>query len=179
MKLLSAGFAATLLLASPTAAQSLRDCDTSEGNARNIYGPYEQTIREFANGDIRLIALDEGPEARGSGLSNRGSLHIMVTYPVPDEPLVGCSLASRDETMGFWRLNMADLEAQYDPSIGLLVSIPVESIVGGDMIFREILTITVNRAQGRVAATLTSEPLSPSTPTPWEGGGQGGWGFTK
>lgn len=153
MKTLSLTLAA-LIAATPLAAQSLRDCDTFEANARNTYGPYAETIREYANGAIRVIALDVGEPASAS-------FHVMVTYPHPQEPWPQCALISSDGNLGFGRLNTADIEASYDPAIGLSVSIPIET-VSGVASWDQILTITVNQATGVVTPVLGGNAPSPA-----------------
>lgn len=145
---------ATILVAAPLAAQSMRDCDTFEANARNTYGPYDQTIREFANGAIRVIALDVGEPASGS-------FHVMVTYPHPDDPWQHCALISNEGNIGFGWLNTAEIEANYDPAIGLSVTIPVEN-VSGMASWDQILTITVNQATGTVTPVLSGNAPAPA-----------------
>ncbi len=147
---------AILLAAAPLSAQSLRDCDTFEANARNTYGPYEETIREFSNGAIRVIALDVGEPASGS-------FHVMVTYPHPDDPWQQCVLISNQDNIGFGWLNMAGTDASYDPATGLSVTIPVEN-VSGVARWDQILTITVNQATGTVTPMRSGNAPAP-TPT--------------
>jgi hypothetical protein len=143
-----------LLCATPLSAQSLRDCDTFEANARNTYGPYAETIREYANGAIRVIALDVGEPASAS-------FHVMVTYPHPDEPWQQCALISSEANIGFGWLNMAEVEASYDPAIGLSVTIPIET-VSGVASWDQILTITVNQATGVVIPVLGGNAPPPA-----------------
>jgi hypothetical protein len=145
---------AAVLAATPLAAQSMRDCDTFEANARNTYGPYEETIREFANGAIRVIALDVGEPAGGS-------FHVMVTYPHPEDPWQHCTLISSEANIGFGWLNMAEVEASYDPAIGLSVTIPIEA-VSGVASWDQILTITVNQATGTVTPVLSGNAPAPA-----------------
>lgn len=145
---------AAILAATPIAAQSMRDCDTFEANARNTYGPYEETIREFANGAIRVIALDVGEPAGGS-------FHVMVTYPHPEDPWQNCALISSEANIGFGWLNMAEVEASYDPAIGLSVTIPIEA-VSGVASWDQILTITVNQATGTVTPVLSGNAPAPA-----------------
>ncbi|MGI3186371.1 hypothetical protein [Nioella aestuarii] len=143
-----------VLAATPLAAQSLRDCDTFEANARNIYGPYAETIREYANGAIRVIALDVGEPASAS-------FHVMVTYPHPEDPWPQCSLVSSEGNVGFGWLNMAETEASYDPAIGLSVTIPIET-VSGVASWDQLLTITVNQATGVVTPVLSGNAPTPA-----------------
>lgn len=142
------------LAATPLAAQSLRDCDTFEANARNTYGPYEETIREFANGAIRVIALDAVEPASGS-------FHVMVTYPHPEDPWQQCALISNQDNIGFGWLNMAETDASYDPATGLTVTVPVEN-VSGVASWDQLLTITVNQATGTVTPVLSGNAPAPA-----------------
>ena len=71
--------AALLLAAGPAAAQAVGDCDGPAAGAQHVYAPFEATIRDFAGGAIRVTALDEGPDARGSSMMNRGAYHLTVT----------------------------------------------------------------------------------------------------
>ena len=146
------------LLAAPLAAQSLRDCDTYEANARNTYGPYDETIRSYANGDIRIIALDVGEPACCS-------YHLMVVHPLPDEPFPGCTLVSLESNLGFSGLDMASAEASYDPSVGLVVHIPA-SQMDGEGLLPLLLSLAINQATGTVDPTLMGgirmAPLDPT-----------------
>lgn len=145
----------TALTAAPASAQSTRDCDTFEANARNIYPPYEETIRHFANGDIRLIALDVGEPAAAA-------FHLMVTHPAGDEPFLACTLISSRGSLGYAGLWMDRVTAEYDASVGLVVTLPAQVLDGTDFRLVE-LSLTVNQAAGTVTAsavvTDTLEPL--------------------
>lgn len=139
---------AVCLAATPMAAQSLRDCDTFEANARNTYGPYDQTIREYANGAIRVIALDTSEPACCS-------YHLLVTHPAGDEPFPACTLISRESQMGFSALYMDRVEARYDPATGLTVTLPTGrwDEAAGTM-HEETLAFTVNQAAGTVTLAV-------------------------
>ncbi len=135
---------AALIAATPLAAQSLRDCNTFEANARNIYGPYAETIRDYANGAIRVIALDTAEPACCS-------YHVMVNHPAGDDPYQICTLISRDDQMGFSALFMDRVEASYDPATGLTVTLPTgrwDEAAG--IMHEEMLAFTVNQAAGTV-----------------------------
>jgi len=131
------------------AAQTMGDCDRFEANARNTFGPYEQTIREFANGAIRVIALDVGEPAAGG-------FHVLLTHPAPDDPYGLCTLVSDETGLGFSGLDMAALTAVYDPARGLTISLPVQRLIGGETLVSATLNLTVNQATGRVTADLLS-----------------------
>ena len=157
-KLLCLTFAGIVTSVVPAAAQTVRDCNTFEANARNIYGPYDQTIRPYANGDVRVIALDVGEPAAAS-------YHLMVTYPSAEEPFPLCSLISSNDSLGFHSLDMASIGATYDPARGLIVSLPVQNLIGGDAIGSTSLHLTINQALGTVVAVYNA-PTSPQLPAP-------------
>jgi hypothetical protein len=162
-----AGMARWLLLAAlfasahpwAAAAQSVRDCDTFEANARNTYAPYTETIRHYANGDIRVIALDVGEPALSS-------FHLMVTYPARDEPFALCSLISGEASSGFYSLDMGAIAARYDPAQGLIVSLPVQNLIGGDAIGSAVLFLTINQALGTVVAAYNEAATAPPPAPP-------------
>ncbi len=158
MKLLTT-FGAAAMFSLPAGAQELRSCDTFEANARNTYPPYEETIRSYANGDIRVIALDVGEPAAAS-------YHLMVIHPFPDEPFPACSLVSYSGNSGFGWLDMGAISATYDPSQGLSIHIPTTSydpVSTGQM--PGGLTVIVNQATGMVTAYgQSAEVTEPSAP---------------
>ncbi len=145
--------AIALVCATPAIAQDVRDCNTFEANARNTYPPYEETIRSYANGNIRVIALDVGEPAAAA-------YHLLVTHPLPDEPFPGCSLISNNGSLGFGSLHMDNVAASYDPTAGLSLSIPAE-FYEGDAVYVETLRVTVNQATGVVSAVIADGGLVP------------------
>lgn len=108
MRLLAPGMA-ILALASPAAAQSVGGCDAPAANARNIYAPISETAQDFTDGAIRVTALAEGPDARGSGMFNRGAYHLMVTARRDEGGLSVCALVSARGSEGFFGLQMAQI----------------------------------------------------------------------
>ena len=141
------GLAAVLAVA-PVAlqAQVLRDCDTFEANARNLMMPPEVSVRSFADGAIRLIALETIEPACCYA-------HLMVTYPIPDEPYPGCTLISDEGARGFSGLLMEDLSARYDPAVGLTISVPAGAFHADADTTYAPLNVVVNQATGVVRAT--------------------------
>jgi len=149
-------FAALLAGAHPLAAtaQSVAGCDAPSANARNIYPPYAVTIREFADGAVRVIALDTVEPAAAA-------FHVMITHVAADEPFPLCTLISASADLGFSGLDMAALTGREDPARGLILDLPVQQLVGGDAQARAALELTVDRASGVVIAVLQA-----STPGP-------------
>lgn len=133
------------LVAATASAQTLRDCETFEANARNIMMPPEMAVRSFANGAIRVIGLDTVEPACCYA-------HVLVTHPIPDEPFPGCVLISDTGDRGYSGLDMARLEASYDPQTGLTIAIPAGRYRADGTTELAPLTVTVNQATGQVAA---------------------------
>ena len=139
---------AALCLPLSAAAQSLRDCDTPEANARNLALPVETAVRSFANGAITLIALDTDEPACCSG-------HLMVLHPSGDGYLA-CTLISREGVSGFAATFVGETAGRYDPARGLTLDVPVlihlpeEGFTNSGLVH-----ITVNQAVGSVAADFT------------------------
>ncbi|GGL70980.1 hypothetical protein [Wenxinia marina] len=127
------------------AAQPMvRDCDTHIANARNLARPYDEAIREFANGDVVLMSLlmDE-PACCGA--------HLMVTFPDPYEGFQSCRIVTTADEMGWGALDLPTAEASYDAATGLTVRVPIQVFDG--MAFQpESVWVTVNRAEGEVTA---------------------------
>ena len=140
-----AAAALSLALALPAQAASLRDCDTFEANAQNLVFPVENSTRSFANGAIRVIALDTGGEPTCC------SAHVMVLLAARDEPGQTCVLISREGTMGWAGADVGAAGATYDPATGLSVSVPVQ-VYDGAGSRPDRLRIDINQATGRITA---------------------------
>ncbi|MGB3555736.1 MAG: hypothetical protein WBA25_13975 [Jannaschia sp.] len=127
-------------LPSIATAQQVRDCDTWEVSARNV--DWSDPTRTFANGAIRLVALDtEEPAA--------ASFHVMVTFPHPDDPFLDCRLISNTDGSGFSGISLSRATADYDPARGLTVRVPArEAAAVHDTPLS--LDITVDQAAGAV-----------------------------
>lgn len=134
-------------------AQHVGGCDGPAASAAYIYEPFSQTIQEFAGRTIRLTALDEGPDERGSGMMAQGSYHLMVTLRREDGAVTSCALVSSYETDGFFGLELGRINSMGMPGIMTTISLPVERVIGGDAIDRRTLTLTVDAEQGTIAAS--------------------------
>ena len=130
-------------MACAAAAQTLRDCDTWEANARNLMAPPDVAVQSFANGEIRVMGLDTIEPACCFA-------HILVTHPLPDDPYPGCTLISDSAGRGISGVRMEALEARYDPAIGLILTLPVGAYDGSASVFRPF-SFVVNQATGTVS----------------------------
>ena len=96
------------LAAAPAAAQVRSDCGDWQTDARNVF--WEDPTRTFAEGAVRLVALETGePACCGA--------HLMVTWPNPDEPFPACAVISAGGNgggIGFYSLDLSATEARED-----------------------------------------------------------------
>jgi len=132
----------------PLAAQDIADCDW-QARADAIYEPWEEFSRTYANGDVRLALLDTIEPAAGS-------FHLLVLSPPYDE-LGGrqCKTIGLSGGLGFSGIGFEELQAEYDPEVGLIFGAQVQYFDGemadflsGDLIF------TLNQGTGQIEAFL-------------------------
>lgn len=112
-------FAALSLLASPVLANSpqVMDCEW-QSSAANIAEPWEENTRTFSNGKTRLALLDTTEPAAGWA-------YMLVLSPPYDElGLRQCKLIGFNG-MGFAGMEFTQLNSSYDPSRGLMFTVPV------------------------------------------------------
>ena len=143
----------SLALPLPAAAQVVSDCDWV-ANPANILEPWDAHTRTYANGAIRVAALDTGGEPVCC------SAHLLVLSPSgagTDEPVYRqCRVVSAQPGMGFYSLDIAGIEARYDPAKGLMLSVPVghwhSGMDAGAGPIPERLEVVINQASGAVTA---------------------------
>ena len=140
---IAATAAALLALAAPpAAAQVVDECYGFRASARAVDWTFP--TRTYANGDVRLVALDTGEPA----LHAR---HLMVTLPDPEIGFQTCALISREGDLGWAGMALEDATADYDPATGLVIRVPVT--IGEDGAFRDgVLSVGVNQRTGVVTA---------------------------
>ncbi len=131
------------LTAAPALAEvTVKACEGFRASAENVY--WTDPTRTFANGAIRLVALDTLEPVCCV-------LSVMVVYPSKDEPFPQCRIVST--TSGGWaNMFLARATAQYDPARGLSVAVPVETYVDGVNNDATTVTVTINQATGEVTA---------------------------
>ena len=137
------------LVANGAAAQEVSDCDW-RASAYALAEPWEANTRTFSNGKTRLALLDTVEPAAGA-------FHILILSPPYDE--LGerqCKVVSAQGSVGFYGIDFAGLQAQYDPAIGLGFAIPgqvyePESMSGSVPMY---LLITLNQATGQIDAQV-------------------------
>jgi hypothetical protein len=125
--------------AAPAAAQHVGPCDTWQASAALV--DWSDPTRTFANGDVRLTALDTEEPAEAS-------LHFIVTWPFAEGPGLDCRLVSADaDGLGFRDLSLRRATARYDPGRGLEVGVP-GSLPDGTPL---LIEFRLNRATGEFA----------------------------
>ena len=138
-----------LALAAPATAQEVLPCDW-QASARNIVEPWADNTRIFANGDVRVAALDTIEPAVGFAF-------LMVLSPPFDE--VGsrqCAVIGHTGGgSGFAGMDFAKLQADYDPTNGLILQVPVNVFDPNLSTFPErFLTVEINQTNGDIQPSL-------------------------
>lgn len=137
-----------LILPTPLSAQDVMKCDW-QARADGIVEPWEDHTRTYANGDVRLALLDTIEPAAGA-------FHILVLSPPYDE--LGsrqCRTIGLGEGAGFSGVGFENLDADYDPAVGLIFDVPVQyfnaasgGFSSGDLLF------TLNQSSGAIETVL-------------------------
>ncbi len=148
MRLVFALLLLGVFAAMPARAQEVSECDW-RASARALAEPWEANTRTFSNGKTRIALIDTVEPAAGS-------FYLLILSPPYD--VLGdrqCRLVGAAEGIGFRELDFSRLQAQYDPSIGLVFAIPglihFPAIDGGSPIW---LLVTLNQATGQINAQV-------------------------
>lgn len=136
------------LLAPPLTAQSVNPCDW-QASAQALVEPWEVNTRMFANGEVRLAALDTIEPAIASA-------YLLVLSPPRAE--LGerqCRVIGLTEHMGFAAIDFGALTSGYDPAIGLMFDIPVQIVDAATSLAQNRrLSLTLNQSTGAMTSTL-------------------------
>ena len=134
-------------MASPLSAQTAFPCDW-QARADAIVEPWEDNIVTFANGAVRVALLDTIEPAAAS-------YYLLILHPPLDE-LSGrmCTTIGLDEGLGYAGMFFSELEASYDPEIGLTLQIPA-IIYLPEQSFQNsaLVNISINQSTGEVIVT--------------------------
>ncbi|MFT4715724.1 MAG: hypothetical protein ACI861_001881 [Paracoccaceae bacterium] len=138
-----------VLFAGSTHAQSVNDCDW-QASAWNLVEPWEENSRTFSNGKTRLALIDTVEPAAAA-------FHLLILSP-PYGPVGDrqCKTIGLAQGGGFGGIQFQDLQATYDPAIGLMFDLPVR-LYDPETSFTNgaILHIVLNQATGEIAADMT------------------------
>ena len=136
------------LAAAPVAAQSVDLCDW-QASAQALVEPWEDNTRTFANGAVRIAALDTTEPANASA-------YLLLLSP--PRTLLGerqCRVVGWTEGLGFTALSFADLKADYDPARGLILTVPTRIYDPAlDFSNAAVLTVVLNQSTGAIDASL-------------------------
>ncbi len=135
------------LLATPVAAQQVIPCDWI-AHADAIVEPWEDHTATFANGKVRLALMDVTEPAAGA-------YHILILSPPYDDEVNRrqCRTLGVGSAIGFSNVDWGSLDANYNPSIGLVFDVNVHIYDGTDFVPRW-LQFTLNQATGAIVALL-------------------------
>lgn len=140
--------AALALLATPAAAQEVVDCEW-QAQAANIAEPWEANTATFANGNVRLAKLDVGEPAFG------GFFLLILSPPYGELGERQCRVLTFPETGGFAGIDFERLEAAYDPSVGLMFTVPINLYVGDAVSATPaLLRFSLNQATGAISPRI-------------------------
>ena len=151
-KLLNSGAAALIISAitmvgalQAAAEPAISNCG---GPARvdAIVEPWSDATRTFANGKIRIIALDTAEPACCS-------FHLAIIAPDPENELglrQCVALNDGSEWTGFQFVDVKGTQSSYDPGRGLLLSVPVERYIDGTRSSKFVVDVRINQATGAI-----------------------------
>ena len=134
--------ATSLAFAAPAQAFITAPCGP-EFSPLTITEPWEENSRTFANGVIRIFEIFIDPNvASGAALG--------ILHPSPDEDNYRtCTAIYGSEQFRFFgQAFVAEATAEYDPAVGLIVTLPVVFVNSPD---RVTLRFAVNQATGVVS----------------------------
>lgn len=134
-------------------AQVVQTCEAAGyiASPANIFEPWAEHSRTYANGAIRIAHLDTGGEPVCC------ASHLLVLSPAGgvDEPEYrACHVVSAGGGLGFNRVDIPGTTASYDPARGLLLSVPVwhwhDGMNQGRPAIVERMEVRINQAAGTV-----------------------------
>ncbi len=112
--------AVAALIATPAMAadMSVRGCDYVS-DMRNIVEPWSEYSRTFYNGQVRVALADTVEPACCS-------FHLVILMPDPESELGDrkCVAIGSGDGNGFSGFDFDRLKANYDPAVGLILSVP-------------------------------------------------------
>lgn len=128
------------------AAATLMECK-GPAHIQNIVEPWEEATKTYAKGKIRIIWLDTGGEPACC------SSHLAIIAPDPknEQGYPQCKILNDgQEFMGFQSINLKGVQSSYDPSKGLLLSVPVERYIDGIKSKKATIGVRINQATGDI-----------------------------
>ncbi len=138
-----------VLFVSTSHAQSLNGCDWLS-SAANIWEPWEDNTKTYANGAIRIAKIGTDDPACCTA-------HLLILSPGEPGPpgwIRSCNILSSSNGLGFNEVFLEDITTSYDPAKGLLLSVPIgfydpENAYTDPDLFQTI-NVRINQATGTV-----------------------------
>ncbi len=128
------------VMAGPLAAQSANPCDW-QASAQAIVEPWEDNTRVYANGKVRIAAIDTIEPAAGAAYL------LVLSPPYGETGERQCRVVGASAQIGFAGLDFDKLQAGYDAAVGLVFAVPV-SILVDDAFVKQVLVVTLNQSSG-------------------------------
>ncbi len=137
-----------MAMAQVALAQEVMECDWQAG-ARSIVEPWEENSKTYANGAVRVAALDTIEPAVAFA-------YLLVLSPPYDE--LGdrqCRVVGERLGSGFAGIDFGSIESGYSPELGLSLSLDV-GIYNTDIGVSDMvpLTIWINQSTGEITTAL-------------------------
>lgn len=135
-------------LASPAAAQEVRDCN-DRVNGGLIIDPNTMSGRAYANGEVTIGVVHDGRS------NSTDSLFVVVFAPDADAPgQKACRMIGRGEMRGYANVRLEVAEANYTAADGLTVQIPARIYLKEEAFSNTtVLSVNVNRATNEITVT--------------------------
>ena len=129
-------------------AQSVADCDW-QASAAAIAEPWEENTATFANGRVRIAALDTIEPATGFAWL------LILSPPFDELGARQCKVVGAADGIGFAGIFFDTLEASYDPTTGLTILVQVWRYdPARDGFGRQDLGLLLNQRTGEITADV-------------------------
>ena len=137
-----------MLSASAAIAANVHNCEDYTSNARSLAEPWEKNTRTFVNGSVRIALIDTGGEPACC------STHLLVLAEDKSDETGGrmCRVISDRTNIGYEWIDFSKIIANYNPSRGLQLAVPVNYYIDGVRHRSEMLRVSVNLQKGVIAA---------------------------
>lgn len=140
---LAAGLSGFVMMGTASAAEVVA-CEAVETSVAFLAEPWEEHTRRFADGDVRLAVLDLVEPAVGA-------FHLLVLSPPFDIfDQATCQVVSFANGLGYREMSLVGMQAEYGPTQGLILEIPVST--GVEAHDKVTLLLKLNQSTGELRA---------------------------
>lgn len=139
-----------LFVSAPVWAQNVGHCGW-QASAQALVEPWEENTAMFANGAVRLAAIDTVEPAVASAYL------LVLSPPFGDLGERQCRLIGYTADTGFAGLDFKNLASDYDPTVGLKFDLAVQVIDPETALAKGAhLVITLNQSTGLMTVGLSA-----------------------